>query len=69
MKQASPFGKGALITSLYGRRNLGTRINNEGIVPSTLRFRLNFEDKILLRGGGGGSYNTQNYTITVLLHV
>ena len=27
---------------------------------------MNFEDEILLRGGGGGDCNTQNYTLIVL---
>ena len=51
MEQTSLSGKGALETPWYGRSNLGTRIDNEGSVSTTFRFRYNFEDEIILRGG------------------
>ena len=38
-EQVSPSGKGALATPRYGRSNLGTRIDNESTVPTTLQFR------------------------------
>ena len=54
MKQTSPPDKGALATSWYERSNLGTRINNEGTVSATLRFRYEFRGRNSFKGGGGG---------------
>ena len=38
-EQASLSSKGSMATSRYGRSNMGTRIDNEGAVPSALQFR------------------------------
>ena len=71
MKQASPFGKSAVETSRYGRSDMGTRIDNEGTVPSARSsVQVILRTKFILRGGGGGggggeNCNTPKYTLVV----
>ena len=39
MEQTSPSVKIVFATSRYGKSDMGTKIDNEGIVPSAFQFR------------------------------